>query len=302
MTVDITRLNPPQFVEELTATEIVEDELQRLQNEDDVFADINRSDPVWKGMEAIALREATMRREINEAALKLVLAFSDEDGLTVIGNLFNTPRKVVDEGDPDANPPVPPTLEALDAWRSRLQGVFDEYSTAGPTGAYVWLSMNADDRVKDVYVQTPNPGEILVTILSHEGDGEASQDLIDVVDEALSAKFVRPVGDIVTVQSATVQSYEIKATIYLYPGPEYEPILQQAEERLQRYAENAHKLGFDIRLSALAAAAHVVDENGISLVQRVTFDSPMNDVVVDVDEAKWVLPEGITVTFGGYDE
>jgi phage-related baseplate assembly protein len=46
-----------------------------------------------------------------------------------------------------------------------------------------------------------------VTVLSRDGDGTASQELLATVDTALNDEDVRPVGDRVTVQSAKISRY-----------------------------------------------------------------------------------------------
>jgi phage-related baseplate assembly protein len=86
-------------------------------------------------------------------------------------------------------------------------------------------------------------------VLSREGDGTASQELIDIVASALNGEEVRPVADRVTVQAAEIVPYEIDATLYIYPGPESEPIRQASEQKLQAYIADQRRLGRDIRLS-----------------------------------------------------
>jgi len=131
-------------------------------------------------------------------------------------------------------------------------------------------------------------------VLSRLGDGTATQDLIDVVTAALSAEDVRPVGDRLTVQSAAIVAYSVDATLYLYPGPEQEPILAAAQAALDAYVSTQRRIGRDIRLSAVYAALHVEG------VQRVELAAPAADVVLDETQAAHCT--GTTVTIGGSDE
>ncbi|MCV5191553.1 baseplate J/gp47 family protein, partial [Escherichia coli] len=89
------------------------------------------------------------------------------------------------------------------------------------------------------------PACVTITVLSREGDGTASADLLAIVDKALNAEDVRPVADRVTVQSAEIVPYQIDATLYVYPGPESEPIRQESEQKLQSYISAQHRLGRD---------------------------------------------------------
>lgn len=72
----------------------------------------------------------------------------------------------------------------------------------------------------DASAISPSPACVTVTVLSCEGNGEASQDLLDKVFAALNDENIRPVADRLTVSSAAIVEYQIDATLYFYPGPE----------------------------------------------------------------------------------
>lgn len=100
---------------------------------------------------------------------------------------------------------------------------------------------------------------------------------------------MRPVADRVTVQSAEIVPYQIDATLYVYPGPESEPIRQASEQKLQSYISAQHRLGRDIRLSAIYAALHVEG------VQRVELASPQADIVLSKSQASNCTEYQITI-------
>ncbi|CNE08494.1 baseplate assembly protein [Yersinia kristensenii] len=141
---------------------------------------------------------------------------------------------------------------------------------------------------------SPTPACVTITVLSREGDGTANSDLLAAVEKALNADDVRPVGDRVTVQSAKIVPYQINATLYFYPGPEQEPIRQAAEQQLKTYISLQHRIGRDIRLSAIHAVLHVEG------VQRVELASPAHDMVLDKYQASYCTQ--YTITVGGTDE
>jgi phage-related baseplate assembly protein len=111
---------------------------------------------------------------------------------------------------------------------------------------------------------------------------------------ALNDEDVRPVADRVAVQSASIVEYEISASLFLYPGPESEPIEQTARAQLEKYISDQHRLGRDIRLSAIYAALHVEG------VQRVELAKPLVDLVLDKTQAS--LCTSYAITIGGSDE
>ena len=165
---------------------------------------------------------------------------------------------------------------------------------AGSVGAYQFHGRSADGRVADVSVISPTPACVTVSVLSREGNGAASDELIQIVNLALNAEDVRPVADRVTVQSAEIVPYQIVAELYLYPGPEVEPVREAAEAKLKTYITAQHRLGRDIRKSAIYAALHVEG------VQRVELAQPVADIVLDENQASYCSDYAITI--GGADE
>lgn len=299
--IDLSQLPPPRVVEDLDYESVYAERkavllsLVSAERRSDVEATLElESEPLTLLLQENAYRELHWRQRVNEAARAVMLAYSrDEDLDNLVAN-FEVERLVIDEGDPDATPPVPPTYESNDDLRLRAQQAWEGLSVAGPRGAYVFHARSADGRVADATAISPAPAEALVTLLSTEGDGTASQELIDIVEAALSAEDIRPVGDRLTVQSATIVDYSVDAVLYVYPGPEQEPILEAAEASLAKYIGEQRRLGRDIRRSALHAALHVEG------VQRVELASPAEDVVLDATQAAHCT--ATTVVIGGSDE
>lgn len=300
-TIDLSQLPAPTVVEELDYETILAERKARLL---DLVGESRRaeveatlaleSEPLTKLLEENAYRELHWRQRVNEAARAVMLAFSNDEDLDHLAANFEVERLMIDPGDPDATPPVPPTYESNEDLRLRAQQAWEGLSVAGPRGAYVFHARSADGRVADATAISPAPAEALVTLLSTEGDGTADQELIDLVDAALSSEDIRPVGDRLTVQSATIVDYSVDATLYVYPGPEQEPILAAAEAALARYIGQQRRLGRDIRRSALYAVLHVEG------VQRVELAEPAADVVLDETQAGHCTATSVII--GGSDE
>lgn len=252
------------------------------------------SEPIVKLLEENAYRELILRQRINESAKAVMLAFSAASDLDVIAANNNTARLIITPADDSTLPPTPAVMESDADLRLRTQQAFEGLSVAGPVGAYQFHGRSADGRVADVSAVSPSPACVTISVLSREGDGTASDELIRIVDAALNAENVRPVGDRVTVQAAEIVPYQIDAVLHLYPGPEAEPIRSAVEEKLQSYIAAQHRLGRDIRLSAIYAALHVEG------VQRVELTSPLADIVLDASQASSCT--GYHLTVGGSDE
>ncbi|MEP8881186.1 baseplate assembly protein [Enterobacter hormaechei] len=252
------------------------------------------SEPITKQLQESTYREMLLRQRINEAAQAVMVAYALGGDLEQLAANYNVKRLTVTPGDNDAVPPVAAVMESDEALRLRVPAAFEGLSVAGPTAAYEFHARSADGRVADASATSPAPAEVVLTVLNREGDGTAGTDLLAVVEKALNSESVRPVADRLTVRSAEIIPYSVDATIFLYPGPEAEPVMAAAKASLQKYIANQMRLGRDIRRSAIYAALHVEG------VQRVELVSPLNDVVLDKTQAasctQW------NVTSGGTDE
>ncbi|MBC3943786.1 baseplate assembly protein [Erwinia persicina] len=300
-TIDLSQLPAPDVVEALDYETLLAERKATLISlyPADQQAAIARtltleSEPIVKLLQENAYREIILRQRVNEAARANMVAFATGGDLDQLGVNNGVLRLTITPADDAAIPPVAAVMESDDDFRLRVAGAFEGLSVAGPTGAYEYHAKSADGRVADASAISPSPAVVTVTVLSREGNGTAPADLLAVVDAALNDENVRPVADRVTVQSAAIVDYRVDATLFIYPGPEAEPIRVAAEARLAAFVSAQRRLGRDIRQSALYAALHVEG------VQRVQLNAPAQDVVLDKTQAGYCT--GYTITFGGSDE
>lgn len=292
--VDLSQLAPPDVVEALDFEAIFAAMLVDLQARDTAFTALVESDPAYKILEVAAYREVLLRQRVNDAARAVMLAYAGGADLENLGALFGVVRLVIDPGNPDATPIVPPTYESDADYRRRIQLSLEGFSTAGPEGAYVFHALGADGDVLDASATSPSPGEVVVTVLSRTGNGTASAGLLSSVSDVLSAEDVRPLTDHVTVQSANITTYTVNATLYFYTGPDRAVVLAASQAAIEAYVETQHRLGLDVTLSGIYAALH---QPG---VQRVDLAAPAANIVVNSQSAAYCT--GITLTDGGTNE
>lgn len=300
-TIDLSQLPPPVVVEPLDFETLFaqrkaafiamypEDEQEEIARTLEL-----ESEPITMLLEENCYRELLLRQRVNEAARAVMLAYSTDSDLDNLAVNFNVERLTIQEEDDSVTPPIEAVMESDPDLRTRTQQAFEGLSVAGPTAAYEFWGRSADGRVADISAVSPTPACVTISVLSHEGDGTASDDLLSVVAAALNDEEVRPVADRVTVQSAEIVPYQIDATLYIYPGPEAEPVRQASEQQLQAYIAAQNRLGRDIRLSAIYAALHVEG------VQRVELAQPVADIVLSDYQASHCTE--YTITVGGYDE
>src|SRR5476649_2314500 len=240
--IDLSQLPAPDVVETLDYESLLTERKATLVSlyPEDQQAAIARtltleSEPIVKLLEENAYRELLLRQRINEAAQAVMVAYANGADLDQVVANFNVSRLTVQAADDSVVPPLAAVYEADIDLRLRAPQAFEGLSVAGPTGAYEYHALSADGRVADASALSPSPACVTITVLSREGDGSAPSDLLAVVEKALNDEDVRPVADRVTVQSAAIVPYTLDATLYLYPGPEAEPVRAAAEARLTAF-------------------------------------------------------------------
>ncbi|HHH0254565.1 TPA: baseplate J/gp47 family protein [Yersinia enterocolitica] len=300
-TIDLSQLPAPLAVEALDYETLLAERKAELialypANEQEAITRTLslESEPLVKLLEENAYRELVLRQRVNEAAQAVMVAYANGSDLDQLGANNNVQRLIITPADTDAIPPFPAVMESDTDFRLRIPTAFEALSVAGPTGAYEAHARSADGRVADASALSPSPACVTVTVLARAGNGEASPELLDIVRAALNDEDVRPVADRITVQSAAIVDYQIDAVLYIYPGPEAEPVRAAAQVKLNTYISTQRRLGRDIRISAIHAALHVEG------VQRVELNAPLADVVLNSTKAAYCTSAVLTV--GGTDE
>lgn len=296
-TIDLSELPPPEVIAPLDYEVILSDVKAQMvsaypEDQQDAIAAAMalESEPLNVIAQVIAYRELLLRQLVNDGAAACMLSHAVSTDLDNLAANNNTERLTVTE----ATDTTDAEMESDSKLRLRAQAAFEGLSVAGPTAAYEYFARSASGKVADAKASSPAPAEVIVSVLSSEGDGTASAELIATVNAALSDDSVRPVGDRLTVQSAEIVNYEIAATLYFYPGPESEPIADAAEEALQFWLADQGGIGRDVARSAIMAALHVQG------VQRVEVQSPPANVVISDTQAARCT--SVTITKGGTDE
>lgn len=309
--VDLTRLPAPDVVERVDYEAILsalKAKLIALMPELEATLALE-SEPLTKILETVAAREVMLRQRVNDAARSVMLAFASGADLEHLAALYGVQRETLKPGDPEAIPPLAPSLEDDASLRRRAQLAPEAIATAGSEGAYKFHGLCAGEsptqvaiespqeglvtvsyrferasfaaKVKDISVQNTAPGEVLLTVLSREDDGVADDTLVAAVRAQCSSAYVRPLTDKVSVQAAKIKDYQVKAKLVLESGPDEEVILNEARKRLEIYVKEQHGLGKSIALSGLDAALH------IGGVIEVTITSPAATIESDFNTAPY---------------
>ncbi|GAA5113365.1 baseplate assembly protein [Orbus sasakiae] len=300
-TIDLSTLPAPKIIETLNFETIFNNRKERFINlyPLDKQTELRKtleleSEPIVKLLQESSYQELILRQRINEAALAVMIAYSNGEDLDNLSAIFNVKRLVVQQADNTVTPPIEQIMESDLDLQNRTPEAFEGLSVAGPRGAYRFFAKSADGRVLDAEVLSPKPCYITVVVLSRENNGVASQELLNIVTTELNDEERRPIADRVTVQSAKIIDYQIEANIYLDPYPEAEPIKAAAIKNLINFINNKHRIGVRINRSAIMSALHVEG------VQRVELIKPAQDIIITKEQASYC--SSFTVKVDGYDE
>ncbi|MCC6478074.1 MAG: baseplate J/gp47 family protein [Sphingomonadaceae bacterium] len=286
--IDLSRLPPPQIIDQPDFETRFDAKLARLIELVPEFTALVESDPAFKLIEADSYDEMALVQAFVEGATQNLLAYARGSNLDNLAALYGLTRQEITPANPLTGAPA--VMESDADLRERTLLAPHTYSVAGPERAYVGFARNANPDVLDASAVSPAPTEVVVSVLSRTGDGTAPPATLAAVTAALDDD-VRPMTDLVTVQSAEIINYDIVANLYRYAGPDPQLLLDTAEASLNAYLESARRLGRDVPRSALIAALHV---GGI---QRVELPSPAADVVLTAMQAGYPLT--ITINDAG---
>jgi phage-related baseplate assembly protein len=290
-TVDLSRLPAPTVVEQLSFETIFEEMVARLQELLPSFDATIDSDPVVKVLQVAAYREVLVRQSFNDRARQVMTAYASGSNLDHLATLVGVFRLTIDPGD--ASLGIDPVYETDEALRERIVLAPESFSVAGPELAYIFHARSADATILDASATSPAPGEVLVTILSSQGDGTASADQIEAVQEVLGVDFgnrVRPLGDLVSVRSAEIVPFTIKAELTLKDGPDQTLVLAAAQAGTAAWVERSGRLGVD---AVRAAITHAMFVEG---VQNVKLINPPADVVVNRTQSAHCVGINVSAT------
>lgn len=279
--IDLEKLPPPKVIETLDFEGVFSSLKYDFQTRYPEYSAALESDPAIKLLEVAAYREVLLRGRVNDAAKAVMLATAVGADLENLAAFYGVVRAIVDHGDPEAIPPKPIIYETDTRLRKRTQMALEGFSTAGPEGAYIFHAYSASGQVKDVSVESPTPGRVIVTVLSTETDGTADADLQAEIFTAVNADRVRPLTDLVEVQGAEIIPYSINASLSLYDGPDAEVIRSRGLTRLQDYVAARHRLGDTVAISGIEAALHVEG------VREVIITQPANSINCTSQQAAW---------------
>lgn len=203
-------------------------------------------------------------------------------------------------------------VETDDHLRTRIQAAPNQYSTAGPSGAYRFWAISADPTIIDAQVVSPAPGQVAVYVLTGpvtvqpapgpNSTGIAASAVLDEVAAAVNADTVRPLCDTVNAYAVTEVDYAVSATVTLFANADPFSTEAAAYAAAQQLAINlASSVQNDIVPSQWVAALSVsgVYEVTLSIVANIggTPLVPEGDGRVVLQPGQWANCTALDLTY-----
>lgn len=277
MSVNLSDLAPPDIIETLDYEEILQRMKDDLVARDPEFIHLLESDPAMKVMEVAAWRELVIRQRVNDGARANLLAFAGKDDLEHLAAFYDVER-LPNEDDV--------------ALQRRIQEKITGWSTAGSRAHYRFHALSSDVRVRDARADSPEPGRVRVSVLSSEGSGFPSDELLQAVRDRVASEEIRVLTDTVEVVACGVIYVDVTANIYLYPETQVQ-LMDTIRARFLEDFDNTRGLGWDLTRSWIIA--HMFLEG----VQRVELESPLENIIAD--ENACVALNSLTINLAGRD-
>lgn len=253
----------------------------------------NDSDLLAMMLQAFTLRLQGHERKYNARIKQMLAWWAEGSNLDARAADLGLERRVIDEGDPNAFPPVDPLLEGDEDLRvryylaphapaagSRLQ-YRREAMTLGERAAvtveapeagrlvvtYTFAPDGYAAQVKDANGRQTAPGQVAVTVLARAGDGTPSAALLEAVRAHFARDDVGPETDLVTVRAAEVVRYRIRAIVYINQGPDAQLTQANARAALEAYATARHLLEGYVDPSRIDYVLHAAGAERLQLLE-----------------------------------
>lgn len=186
-------------------------------------------------------------------------------------------------------------IQSDDSYREDIRLAPENFSTAGPEGAYIYHAKRASSKITDVTVWSPEAGKVEVRPLLAGGELPGDE-MLQQVKTTLDDKKVRPLTDNISVLAPEQVTYNLSLTYYIASD-------NKAQATAIQNAVNAavddyvlwqkSKLGRDINPSELIVRVMAAG------AKRVAVTAPVFTATTDMQVAVCGTK---TVTLGGIED
>lgn len=185
--------------------------------------------------------------------------------------------------------------ESDTAYYNRMRESEESYTTAGPRGSYAYHAKTVSSQISDVSAESTEDGIADVRIMLYGGK-LPDKELLDKVQDYLSADAIRPMTDKVIVAAPTTVEFDIEATYYI--ATDKAASTAEIKRAVELAAENyitwqTSKMGRDVNPSYFNAVLMDAGIKRVDIIKPAFMKIPKGSVAV--------LHKS-TITFGGIED
>lgn len=269
----------------------------------------NESELLAQVVQALVLKRMAEKREDNYQAMQMFRRFvTESDMVDLLALQYNLKRQTLKKADLSIFPPALAVMESDDDLLRRFDLAPYQFHCTGTRAGYKFHALTLGERpivkiesrdtgvtmhfdfpkdaqpnlVKDANARMieANSGKVCVAILSRENpEGNASEALLSRADQYLNRDDIAQESDEISVKSASIAPYRIRATLFTGGDPNHDITQMNAIAQAQNFSNSAHRLNGRVDRLKLGEIFY-----GLNPV-RVVLDEPTEDVVCGWDEA-----------------
>jgi phage-related baseplate assembly protein len=178
---------------------------------------------------------------------------------------------------------------------NRMRESLEAFTTAGPRGGYRYHAKSVSSLISDASAESTIPGQVDVKIMLYGGE-LPDEELIQKVQEYLSADDIRPMTDTVTVSAPDTVEFDIEAVYYI--SREKIKSTNEIKSAVESATENfilwqTQRMGRDINPSFFNS---VLMESGIKRVEIIKPE------FTSIPVGSVAMVNNVSVTFGGVED
>lgn len=186
-------------------------------------------------------------------------------------------------------------LEDDESFAERIYLAPASYSVAGSEAAYIYWTKTYNTGIGSVKLVSPDPPQVYVYILMADGSIPETE-VVEGLEEFLMDNNIRPLTDLVTVLTPTIDNFTVDVTYYINQSDASSATTIQAEvgAAVSEYVTwQTTEIGKDINPSELTKRMVAAG------AKRVEITSPVFTTVADTDVAQC---SSINIVYGGLED
>lgn len=184
--------------------------------------------------------------------------------------------------------------ESDESFAERIYLAPAQFVVAGPESAYIYFTKEAYPGVADVKVTSPDECEVDIRVIGENGE-ILSSEVLQRIEDYINQREIKPMTDLVTVDSPTVETYNITMTYYINSSDvsSVATIQEAVGKAVDKYVSwQSEKIGRDIEPDKLIEYVMAAG------AKRVTVTYPAHTVVAATSIAKIGTK---TISYGGLE-